>query len=205
MSAEDNQNPTEPQVEETVAVEETNEAPEAAQGEVSELEQVKEALAAAEAKAEDNWQQFVRARAEMENIQRRAKKDLEQAHKFGTEKLINDLLAVVDSMEMGLAAAKEESADLEKIVEGSELTLKMFQQMFERFNVACLNPAGEKFDPQMHEAMSMQPTADAEPNTVMFVVQKGYTLNDRLLRPARVVVSQAVQPPPEAKKIDEQA
>ncbi len=154
----------------------------------------------ARAKADENWDLLVRAKAEMENLRKRHERELENAHKFALERFVTDLLAVRDSMELGLNAAKEEGADVEKLREGTELTLKLFSDVMERFNVEQINPEGEPFNPERHQAMSMQPRDDVPPNTVVAVVQKGYTLNGRLVRPAMVMVSQAP-----AVKIDEQA
>lgn len=142
-------------------------------------------------RAEENWNQFLRARAELENVRRRLERDVEQARKYGLEKLAAELLPVKDSLEMGVQAASEEGANVERLAEGSELTLKMLSQALERFNITEINPQGEKFDPEQHEAMTMQPSAEHAPNTVIHVMQKGYALNGRLLRPAMVVVSRA--------------
>ncbi|MGB0713175.1 MAG: nucleotide exchange factor GrpE [Gammaproteobacteria bacterium] len=151
---------------------------------------IEEQLAAAEAKASEHWDAFVRAQAEMENLRRRAQRDVENAHKYAVEKFTKELLAVKDSLEMGLNAASEgEDPDMGKLIEGTELTLKMLAQAFEKHGVTEVYPLGEKFDPELHEAMAMQPSAEHEPNTVITVIQKGYTLNDRLVRPAMVMVS----------------
>lgn len=147
------------------------------------------ALEAAETRAEENWNQFLRARAEIENVRRRAERDVEQARRQSLEKLAGELLAVKDSLEMGVDAANEDSADIGKLREGSELTLRMFNQALEKFGIEELNPQGERFDPERHEAMAAQESAAHEPNTVIHVVQKGYRLGDRLLRPAMVIVA----------------
>jgi molecular chaperone GrpE len=147
-----------------------------------------QALADAQQKAEDNWQLYMRAQAEMENTKRRANKNIENAHKFGLEKFGLELLAVKDSLELGLSV---EDADVLKLKEGTELTLKMLTQALEKFSIMEVNPVGEAFDPNFHQAMSMQESAEYKPNTVISVMQKGYLLNDRLLRPAMVVVSKA--------------
>ncbi len=152
---------------------------------------LEEQLKQAQAKGEENWQEFLRARAEMENIKRRAAQDVEKARKFALEKFSTELLAVVDSLEMGLKAAEEEGQDVDKLREGSELTLKLLHQALNKFSVEALNPEGDRFNPEFHEAMAMQPSAEHEPNTVLNVVQKGYTLNGRLIRPAMVVVSKS--------------
>ncbi|WP_018234071.1 nucleotide exchange factor GrpE [Thioalkalivibrio thiocyanodenitrificans] len=147
-------------------------------------------LEEARAKAEENWDKLLRVQAEMENLRKRTARDLENARKYALEKFAGELLAVRDSLEMGLDAARGET-DVEKIREGTELTLKMLAQVMEKFGVEPVDPQGERFDPDRHQAMSMQENAELEPNTVMTVMQKGYLLNDRLLRPAMVIVSKA--------------
>ncbi|MET0087335.1 MAG: nucleotide exchange factor GrpE [Sedimenticola sp.] len=147
----------------------------------------------ARAKADEHWDQLVRARAESENQRKRHERELENAHKFALERFVSELLAVRDSMELGLSAAQDEGADVEKLIEGTELTLKLLSDVMERFEVEQIDPVGEPFNPEFHQAMSMQPREDVPPNTVVTVVQKGYTLNGRLVRPAMVMVSQAVQ------------
>lgn len=145
-------------------------------------------LEAAQAKASENWEQFVRARAEMDNLRRRNVIDVENAHKYGTEKLVTELLPVLDSMAMGLAV---EEASAESLREGMELTMNMLKKMMDKVGIEEIDPLNEKFDPEKHQAMSAQPNAEVEPNTVIGVMQKGYTLNDRLIRPAMVMVSKA--------------
>jgi len=144
----------------------------------------------ARGKADDHWDQLVRVKAELENSRKRQTRELENAHKFALERFVNELLPVRDSMELGLNAAREEGAGVDKLVEGTELTLKLFSDVMERFEVVQINPEGEPFNPELHQAISMQPRDDVPPNTVVVVVQKGYTLNDRLVRPAMVIVSQ---------------
>ena len=151
--------------------------------------------AALKALADANWDKFLRTAAELENVRKRALRDVENAHKFALENFSNELLAVRDSLEMGLAAADESDAD--GLRAGSEATLKLLAATMERFGVIELDPEGEPFDPELHEAMTMQPSDDAEPGTVLQVFQKGYALNGRLLRPARVVVAQAAAVKPE--------
>lgn len=145
------------------------------------------ALAELKALADENWDKYVRAAAELENVRKRASRDVENAHKFALERLCSELLAVRDSLEMGLAAA--DKADAQSLLEGKKATLKLLTATMERFGVVELDPQGEPFDPQEHEAMTMQPSADVEPGSVLSVFQKGYALNGRLLRPARVVVA----------------
>lgn len=149
-----------------------------------------EQLNTAKSKAEENWDLLLRTKAEMENLRRRTQKDLENAHKFGIEKFVTELLPVMDSMELGLAA---EDASAEGLREGMTLTMNMVSQMFEKFNIKMIDPVNEKFDPELHQAMTAQPTDEVEPNTVMAVMQKGYSLNDRLVRPAMVMVSKAAE------------
>lgn len=146
-----------------------------------------EAIIELQAKADENWDRYLRAAAETENVRKRARRDVEHAHKFALEGFSRELLAVVDSMEIGLQAA--DSADAAALVEGSEATCKLLKTTLERFGVTEVDPDGEPFDPEYHEAISMMPSANVEPGSVLTVVQKGYTLNQRLLRPARVIVA----------------
>lgn len=158
-----------------------NEAEPAADDLQSQLEE-------ANLKAEQNWEAVLRTRAEMENLRKRQARELENAHKYALDKMAMDLLPVRDTLEMGVAAAAEE-ADLTKIAEGTELTLKMLTQALEKYNIAEVDPVGEKFDPDLHQAISVQEGTDKPANTVLIVMQKGYTLNERLLRPAMVVIA----------------
>jgi len=143
-----------------------------------------------QAQAQENFDKALRTQAEMDNLRKRTARDVENARKFALEKFASELLAVRDSLELGLDAARGET-DVDKIREGTELTLKMLAQVMEKFGVEALEPQGERFDPDKHQAMSMQENAELEPNTVMAVLQKGYLLNERLLRPAMVVVTKA--------------
>ena len=149
-----------------------------------------EQLNQAKSKAEENWDLLLRTKAEMENLRRRTQIDLENAHKYGIEKLVSELIPVMDSMELGLAV---EEASTESLREGMTLTINMVSQMFEKFNIKMIDPMNEKFDPELHQAMTAQPTDDVEPNTVVAVMQKGYLLNERLVRPAMVMVSKATE------------
>jgi len=144
----------------------------------------------AQKKATENWEQFLRAKAEMDNLRRRNTKDVENAHKYGIEKFVTELLPVLDGMAMGLAT---EDASAESLREGMELTMNMMGKMMEKLGIEEVDPINEKFDAEKHQAMTMQPNADVEPNTVIAVMQKGYVLNDRLIRPAMVMVSKAVE------------
>lgn len=146
-------------------------------------------LEVANAKADENMDLALRTRAEMENLRKRQARELENAHKYSLDKIAAELLPVRDTLELGVAAADEEDAELEKIVEGTGLTLKMLTQALEKFNILEVDPLGEKFNPDLHQAISMQEGTDKPANTVLTVMQKGYTLNDRLLRPAMVVIA----------------
>ena len=142
--------------------------------------------------------QMLRAAAEAQNVRRRAEADVEKAHKFALEKFARELLPVADSLEKATEALGDVEASQK---EGVEMTLKLFQDVLGKFNIVQLDPQGKPFDPQFHEAMSMVPNPELPANSVMDVLQKGYTLNDRLLRPAMVVVATGGSP----KKIDETA
>ncbi|MGM0570791.1 nucleotide exchange factor GrpE [Marinobacter sp.] len=157
-----------------------------------------------EARMQELQDQMLRTQAEMQNVRRRAEIDVEKAHKFALEKFVKELLPVADSLEKAVESTENQQSSDELVVsirEGVEMTLDLFMKSLGKFNVKQLNPVGEPFDPQVHEAMSMVPAPDAEPNSVVAVVQKGYTLNERLVRPAMVVVAKAEDAP----KIDEQA
>jgi molecular chaperone GrpE len=163
-------------------------------------------LDAARAKAAENWDHLLRVQAEMENTRRRAAQDVEKAHKFGLEKFAQELLPVKDSLELGLAASTSADEAVAKLREGMELTLKMLGSCMEKFGIKEVNPIGEAFNPEWHQAMTMQESAEHAPNTVMYVMQKGYLLNDRLMRPAMVVVSKGIPAAPaDTPSIDEQA
>lgn len=148
------------------------------------IAQLREQLEAAEKKADDSWQTLVRLQAEMDNQRKRTDKQIEDAHKFASQKFVEALLPVADSMEMGMSA----EGSIEQIREGMNLTLKQFESVMDKFNIESVNPMGEKFNPELHQAMAMQPNPDMENNTVMAVMQKGYTINGRLIRPAMVMV-----------------
>jgi len=146
-------------------------------------------LEQAKAKAEENWEHFVRTKADLENLERRSQRDIENAHKYAGEKLLEAMIPVIDSLEMGAEAAKQDSADVAKMREGMELTLKMFADTLSKFEVVKLDPTGDMFNPEYHQAMTMQESSEHAANTVLSVMQKGYLLNERLIRPALVVVS----------------
>ncbi|HEY8036190.1 MAG TPA: nucleotide exchange factor GrpE [Methylobacter sp.] len=170
------------------------------------IEELQQALDQAEQKAQENWDKAVRAQAEMENLKRRAQKDLEDAHKFALTGFAKELLPVLDSLVLGLQAATGDSEEVKKFREGSELTIKQFESVFAKFNIEEIDPIGQLFNAQLHQAMAMQAVEGAEPNTVINVFQKGYMLNGRLLRPAMVLVAKAVEKKPaDINSIDEQA
>ena len=156
-------------------------------------EQLRQALAATEAKLDEARDAHMRAVAEQENIRRRAVRDVESAHRYGLEKFASELLQVLDSLEAGLEAGI--TADARSLLAGKEATLKLLKRAFEKFNIQEIDPAGAPFDPQLHEAIGMEESASAEPNSVLKVIQKGYQLNGRLLRPARVIVARAPERP----------
>lgn len=155
------------------------------------VESLQAKLAEVQEKADDNFDQLMRARAEMENIHRRSERELANAHKYALEKFAVELLPVIDSMEMGVAAAMDENADVSKLREGTEMTLKMFETAIEKFGIKSVHPHGEAFNPEHHQAMTMIDSPEHKPNTIIDVMQKGYLLNERLVRPAMVVVSSA--------------
>jgi molecular chaperone GrpE len=144
----------------------------------------------ARSKVDEYQEQLVRLQAEMDNLRKRTVREIDHARKFALEGFARELLNVADSMQLGLQAAGED-AELTTLREGVELTLKQLMDVFARFEVREIEAEGQRFDPDQHEALSMVPSPEHEPNTVMMVVQKGYLLNERLLRPARVVVSAA--------------
>lgn len=165
-------------------------AEEAIPAEEMTAEQLLEALEEAQAAVVAAKDQALRAQAEAENVRRRAQRDVEHAHKFALERFANELLPVVDSMEKSIEAVSGD-ADAAAIVEGVELSLKLVLAAMEKSGLTRIDPHGEPFDPEFHEAMSMLESADAEPGSVLHVLQKGYTLNGRLVRAAMVMVAKA--------------
>ena len=143
------------------------------------------ALAAAEVRAAESRDLYMRALAEIENVRKRAARDVEQAHKYALDRFAADLVGVKDSLELGLAS----EGTAETLRAGTDATLKLLTKAFEKAGVTEVSPLGETFNPELHEAMVSQPSADHIPNTVLQVIQKGYQLNGRLVRPARVIVS----------------
>lgn len=150
---------------------------------------LREALEQAEAASAENRDRYLRAVAELDNVRKRAARDVEAARRAGVEKLAGELLGIVDSLEMGLESAATASA--ESLVAGKQATLRLLRTAFEKFGIETVDPVGHPFDPQLHEAMALQPSGTAEPGSVLMVLQKGYRVGERLLRPARVVVAGA--------------
>lgn len=147
-------------------------------------EQLQEALAEAQAKADENWERSLRLQADMDNQRRRFEKQVEDAHKFSVQRFAESLLPVIDSLEMGMQA----EGSVEKIREGMDLTLKQFNSVMEKFKLEPVGEVGEQFNPELHQAVGMQPSPEHEDNTVLNVMQKGYTLSGRTIRPAMVMV-----------------
>jgi len=150
-------------------------------------------LAAAQAQLQEAREAQLRALAEMENVRKRAQRDVESAHRFAVERFAADMIEVRDTLELGLAAAGA-APEAAKFVEGSQATLRMVDKAFERAGIAVVDPIGQSFNPELHEAIMAQPTADQPVGSVLAVVQKGFTLNGRLLRPARVVIARSPDP-----------
>ena len=170
------------------AGEETAVLPETA-SQLVELERLQQALGEAEERAKNHWGQYLRAVADLDNVRKRAQKDIEAANRYGLEKFAAELLPVLDSLE--LAVQNAEKADPRSLKQGQEATLQLLNKALEKIGIVTINPVGEPFDPARHEAMLAQPSNTAEPNSVLQVVQPGYEINGRLLRPARVIVAKA--------------
>lgn len=153
------------------------------------LEEVTQALEETSRKAEEHWNAFLRSQAELENLRKRSARELQNARKFALERFIAELLPVKDSLELGVAAAKDDSVSLVSVREGMDLTLKMFKTAMEKFGIEEIAPQDERFNPEFHEAMSVQEKDKVPSGTVVTVVQKGYLLNGRLVRPAMVIVA----------------
>lgn len=153
-------------------------------GEAADVAELQAALAAAQSRAQESKDLYLRALAEIENVRKRAARDVEQAHKFALERFVNELIGVKDSLEAGVVSAGTADA----LREGSAATLKLLAKAFEQAGVVEIEPAGEAFNPELHEAMATQPSAEQASDTVLHIIQKGYQLNGRLLRPARVIV-----------------
>jgi len=156
-----------------------------------EMERLQQELQASEERSKNHWEQYLRALADVDNVRKRAAKDLENTRQFAVEKFAQDLVAVKDSLELGIATLQKDggaSSEAAGLVEGQNATLRLLAKAFEKAQIEEIHPEGQPFNPEFHEAMMTQPS-DAPPNTVLSVVQKGYQLNGRLLRPARVIVS----------------
>ena len=156
---------------------------------LDEVERLQQLLVEADQRAKDHWEQYLRAAAELDNVRKRAQRDIEAANRYGLEKFAAELLPVRDSLE--LAVQNSGRADARSLREGQEATLQLLARALEKLGVTVIDPLGEPFDPARHEAMRAQPSNTAEPNSVLQVVQPGYELNGRLLRPARVIVARA--------------
>jgi molecular chaperone GrpE len=153
-----------------------------------ELERLQQALTEAEERAKNHWDQYLRAVADLDNVRKRAQRDIESANRYGLEKFAQELLPVWDSLDLAVQNAGK-AADVRTLVQGQEATLQLLSKALKKIGIAPINPQGEPFDPARHEAMLAQESATAEPNSVLQVVQPGYELNGRVLRPARVIVS----------------
>ena len=160
---------------------------------VSEADRLVAELADAQAKAKENYDSYLRAVAETENVRKRGQRDVESASRYAIERFAGELLDVRDSLELGIAAGA--GADPARLAEGMEATLRLVNRAFEKSGISVVDPQGQAFNPEFHEAMVTQPTPDHPAGTVLAVVQKGYVLNGRLLRPARVVIARAPEPP----------
>lgn len=174
----------------------------AAEPALDEIADLQAKLELAQAEAEKFRDQYVRAEAEMANLRRRVERDVENAHKFGQEKISKELLSVADNLERAIISTEGDAVEVTAIREGVEMTLRGLLDTFAKFSIEQIHPEGEPFDPQLHQAMSMVENPDVEPNTVIAVMQKGYQLHGRLIRPAMVMVSKGGNSSP---KIDEQA
>lgn len=157
-----------------------------------EIEALRLQLAAADQKAAENWDKALRATAELENVRRRVERESANLQKYALERILGELIAVNDSLELGLKAVAGESEETRRHLEGLQLTHKQFWATLERYGVTVIDPQGQAFNPELHEAVSAQESAEIGPNHVLSVMQKGYRLHDRLLRPAMVVVSKAM-------------
>lgn len=151
-------------------------------------------LEIAELKVEEHHNNLLRLAAEMDNLRKRTAREVEQARKFAVERFAKEVLMVKDSLEMGMQESTKENTSIVALREGMEITMKQVDSVFEKFAIKQIDAAGQPFNPELHEAMAMQPSAEMEPNTVIFVMQQGYTINERVLRPARVMVSKELDP-----------
>lgn len=156
---------------------------------MQEISKLTELLSAAEAKAKEHWELVLRGRADLENARRRSERDLQDARRYAIENFATELLMVADSLEHALIASEGENASMKSLRHGVELTLKLLLSTLEKFSIKQINPDGQAFDPALHQAMKTEDSLKAAPGTVLSVMQKGYLIHDRVLRPARVVVA----------------
>ncbi len=188
-----NEEQTNPEVEPNVEPSAEGDRQAAEAVEALSAEELQQQIEALQQELADTKDQALRTAAEAQNVRRRAEQDVDKARKFALEKFSGALLDIVDNLERAMAAADRDNDKVKPLMEGIDLTYKSFIDTLAKFQVAQVDPAGEPFDPQFHQAMTMVPNPDLEPNTVMDVMAKGYTLNGRLLRPAMVVVSKAAE------------
>ncbi|MGF1770466.1 nucleotide exchange factor GrpE [Enterovibrio makurazakiensis] len=167
---------------------------------ISRITELEAALEASEEKVKEQQDSVLRARADIENMRRRTEQEIDKARKFALERFANELLPVIDNMERAVEMADKQDEAIKPMLEGVELTLQTMKSSVEKFGLKELNPHGEPFNPEFHQAMSIQESAEHAPNTVMLVMQKGYELNGRVVRPAMVMVSKAAP-----GNVDEQA
>lgn len=155
------------------------------------IRELNKLLQEAQEKADSHWERLLRKEAELQNTERRASEEVEKARKFAIERFSGDLLQVIDALEQGLSYTQNGAVTIETLVEGMKLTHNALSNVLEKYGITLIDPMGEPFDPTYQEALTMQETKEMKPNYVLQVVQKGYLLNERLLRPARVIVSKA--------------
>ncbi|MBE1277725.1 nucleotide exchange factor GrpE [Enterovibrio baiacu] len=191
MSKEENKIQEEELQNDAVASEDENALDAETDAMISRITELEAALEASEATVKEQQDSVLRARADVENIRRRTEQEIDKARKFALERFANELLPVIDNMERALEMADKENEALKPMLEGVELTLKTMKDSVAKFGLVELNPEGEAFNPEFHQAMSIQESAEHAPNTVMLVMQKGYALNGRVVRPAMVMVSKA--------------
>lgn len=178
-------------VQDAEVIQEEQSSPEAESDATQRIYELETALSEAQATIKEQQDSVLRARADVENARRRAKMEVEKARKFALERFAGELLPVVDNLERAIELTDGENETVKPLLEGVEMTHKSFLSTIEKFGLSLIDPQGETFNPDLHQAMSMQESADHAPNTVMAVMQKGYQINGRLLRPAMVMVSRA--------------
>jgi Molecular chaperone GrpE (heat shock protein) len=166
---------------------------EEAEAMIARITELEAALEASEAKVQEQQDSVLRARADVDNMRRRSEQEVEKARKFALEKFASELLPVIDNLERAVEMADKEDESIKPMVEGVELTLKTMMDTIDKFGLKAIDPQGQPFNPELHQAMTIQESAEHEPNTVMMVMQKGYELNGRVVRPAMVMVSKAAQ------------